>query len=83
MTDLTVRLVCGQCGTIERHDSFEAAETAGWDTVLSFGYNACPSCLGVSVYFPMLFCQEARELAPGAERDALIARAAAATRGEF
>lgn len=80
---MSVRLVCGNCGTIETHESFKAAEDRGWDTVLIFGYNACPDCLGVSVYFPMLYCQQARELEPGPEREMLIAKAAAATRGDF
>lgn len=82
MTDLTARLVCGNCATIETHESFAKAETAGWDTVLSFGYTCCPDCLGVSVYFPMYFAQEARGL-EGAQREAMILKAAAATRGEF
>lgn len=55
-----VRLVCGNCGTIETHESWEAADAAGWDTVAKFGYNACPACPGVSVYFPMLYAQQAR-----------------------
>lgn len=83
MSDMSVRLVCGNCGTIEKHESFKAAEDKGWDTVMTFGYNACPDCPGVSVYFPMVYCLEARDLPPGAERRALIAKAAAATRGQL
>lgn len=77
-----VRLVCGNCGTIETHESWEAADAEGWDTVAKFGYNACPSCPGVSVYLPTLYCQQARlAISQGREDEgyALFDRAADAT----
>lgn len=57
---MSVRLVCGNCGKIETWESWEAAEAAGWDTVATFGYNACEECPGASVYFPMYYASQAR-----------------------
>lgn len=57
-----VRLVCGNCGHIEKFESYEAAHEQGWDTPDRFVYTACSSCPGVSVYFPMMHLQEARAL---------------------
>lgn len=56
-----VRLVCGNCGKIRFFTSFEEAFEDGWDSVDRFGYNGCEACPGVSVYFPMMHAQAARE----------------------
>jgi hypothetical protein len=57
-----VRLICGNCGKIEKFDSYDAAYALGWDTPDRFVYTACDQCLGVSVYIPMMHLQEARAL---------------------
>lgn len=80
MTPPKVRLVCGNCGTIGRFESWEEAFDKGWDTVVRFGYNSCEKCPGVSVYFPMMYAQQARDLTlPEAERKELLDKAARAT----
>lgn len=77
--DLPIRLVCGNCGKEGRFASWEAAFEADWDTVERFGYNACDECPGVSVYFPMMYAQEARGLSDQVKRAELLAKAADAT----
>lgn len=62
-----VRLICGNCGTEAVFESFDDAFQKGWDTVERFGYNACSDCPGVSVYFPMLHTQNARQYPVGSE----------------
>jgi hypothetical protein len=79
MSEKPLRLVCGNCGKIERFESFEEAHQLGWDTILHFGYNACENCLGVSVYFPMWYAQQARAATNPEERQELIELAIKAT----
>lgn len=55
-----VRLICGNCGRVEKFESYHAAYEQSWDTPDRFGYTACDRCLGVSVMFPALALQEAR-----------------------
>ena len=74
---MTIRLVCGNCGKIERFESWEEAFEKGWDTVERFGYNACSACPGVSVYFPMYYAQMAHQEPD--KRDEWLEKAAAAT----
>lgn len=76
---MSVRLVCGNCGKIATWESWEAAERVGWDTLATFGYNACEECPGVSVYFPMLYAQQARAASDPVVRTALLAKAAEET----
>lgn len=82
---IKLKLVCGNCGRIEHFeadtavDAFEAAFRDGWDALDRFGYNACWECPGVAVYFPQLYAQHARDLDDAAERELLLAKAAADT----
>lgn len=87
---MKIRLVCGNCGKIEyfedgeieghKLNAWDMAYQKGWDTVERFGYNACDRCPGVSVYFPMLQAQEARQYPVGsAQHDGLMEKAAKAT----
>src|SRR5258708_5318085 len=79
VNEIRIRLVCGNCGKIERFHSWQEAFDKGWDTVERFGYNACDQCPGVSVYFPMMYAQQAREAADPVERALLLDKAAKAT----
>lgn len=76
-----VRLICGNCGKVEKFESYEAAFMESWDTPDRFGYTACDGCLGVSVLFPALALQEARQLeAAGDHEGAKAKREEAAAR---
>ncbi len=55
------RLVCGNCGRIEVFISQDQAYQEGWDTPATYGYTACDLCPGVSVYFPLMYCAQAKE----------------------
>ena len=75
-----VRLVCGNCAVEAVFESFDDAFQKGWDTVERFGYNSCDECPGVSVYFPMYYCQEAKQYPAGSEMyEELIQKATDAT----
>jgi hypothetical protein len=76
---MKVRLVCGNCAKVVIFDSWDDAFKAGWDTVAEFGYNACEKCPGVSVYFPMLYAQRARQTTNSGERKKLLEKAAEST----
>lgn len=76
---MNIRLVCGNCGKIEYFESFQAAENKGWDSIITFGYNACEGCLGTSVYFPMLYARYAKQAATPQERDEWLQKAAEET----
>lgn len=74
-----VRLICGNCGKEEEFDNWDEPFDKGWDTVRDFGYNACEECPGVSVYFPMMYAQEARATTDPDKKAELLEKAAEAT----
>lgn len=64
-----VRLICGNCGKVEKFDSYHEAYMDSWDTPDRFVYTACNQCPGVSVLFPMLALQDATALEHAGKHD--------------